>query len=114
MVFHLTNALFEADLISLHRYMFQQPVDGLDTLVEHAERSTLFFTKIFGFLKELMIKKEVVGDALNQLRLAKQRASFEGMPEGVSEDELNSTLAQLLIVLEYLDGASGEPPISEK
>ena len=56
-----------------------------------------------------MIKKEVVGDALNQLRLARQRASFEGMPEGVSESELNSTLAQLLIVLEYLDEVIGEP-----
>lgn len=57
-----------------------------------------------------MVKKEVIGDVLNQLRLTRQRAAFEGMPEGVSETELNSTLAQLLLIMEHLDEVIGEAP----
>ena len=56
-----------------------------------------------------MAKKELIGDTLNQLRLTRQRASFEGMPAGVSEGELNSALAQLLLIMEHLDEVIGAP-----
>ncbi|MEW5300941.1 MAG: hypothetical protein WDW36_003832 [Sanguina aurantia] len=60
-------------------------------------------------LKELMLKKELVGDTFNQLRLARQRfvnghsndASFD------DEESLNETLAQLLMVMEHLDDRIG-------
>eukprot|EP00798_Chlamydomonas_sp_ICE-L_P002059 gene2059-18237_t len=60
-------------------------------------------------LKELMEKKELVGDLFNQLRLARQRfvsgvrltSTFE------DEDRLNETLAQLLMVMEVLDDKIG-------
>lgn len=61
-------------------------------------------------LKELMIKKERVGDVLNHMRLARQRflsghraadKSFED-EEGVEE-----SLAQLLMIMEALDDKIG-------
>ena len=62
---------------------------------------------VLSLWQDLMVKKEVVGDVLNQLRLTRQRAAFEGLPPGVSEADLNSTLAQLLLVLERLDEVIG-------
>ncbi|KAF8069710.1 DTX44 [Scenedesmus sp. PABB004] len=71
-------------------------------------------------LKQLMVKKEIVGDLLNHLRLARQRAAAGGGPAGAGaaggggaelssdeEEALNETLAQLLLVLEQLDGRIG-------
>ncbi|PNW73801.1 hypothetical protein CHLRE_13g573150v5 [Chlamydomonas reinhardtii] len=60
-------------------------------------------------LKELMMKKELIGDVFNQLRLSRQRwvhghtanASFE------DEEGINETLAQLLMVMEHLDDRIG-------
>lgn len=58
-------------------------------------------------LKELMNKKELVGDLLNQLRLIRQRAAYEGMPSGISRAKINTTLAQLLLLSEHLDEIIG-------
>jgi len=60
-------------------------------------------------LKELMNKKELVGDVFNQLRLARQRfvnghntlASFD------DEEGINETLGQLIMVMEALDEKIG-------
>ncbi|GLC35595.1 hypothetical protein PLESTM_000341200 [Pleodorina starrii] len=60
-------------------------------------------------LKELMTKKELIGDVFNQLRLSRQRwvhghtaaASFD------DEEGINETLAQLLMVMEHLDDRIG-------
>lgn len=60
-------------------------------------------------LKELMSKKELLGDVFNQMRLSRQRfvhghhnlASFE------DEEGINETLAQLLMVMEALDAQIG-------
>lgn len=64
-------------------------------------------------LKELMNKKELVGDLFNNLRLARQRlVSADGAgdsPHESSRDEssINATLAQLLMVMERLDARIG-------
>jgi hypothetical protein len=85
-------------------------------------------------LKQLMIKKEIVGDLLNHLRLARQRAlaaeragsgeesddwaagraaamaggSMDASSFGPEDEEaLNETLGELLLVLEQLDERIG-------
>ena len=54
-----------------------------------------------------MQKKEIIGDLLNQLRLIRQRAAFEGMPSGIERGHINAILAQLLLLSEHLDGIIG-------
>ena len=70
-------------------------------------------------LKELMRKKELVGDVFNQLRLTRQRflASHPSraaaqLPAGPALSSINDTLAQLLIVMEKLDAVIG--PLLQK
>lgn len=65
-------------------------------------------------LKELMHKKEVVGDLFNQLRLSRQRMLNGRSTLQYFDDEaaLNETLAQLLMVMEKLDTYIG--PMLEK
>ena len=58
-------------------------------------------------LKELMNKKELVGDLFNNLRLARQRAPLAALDE---DERLNSQLAQLLMVMESLDTRIGGCP----
>ncbi|KAL4430736.1 hypothetical protein ABPG75_005992 [Micractinium tetrahymenae] len=73
-------------------------------------------------LKELLNKKDMVGDVFNQLRLARQRAlSMDvGMVRGAAgaaalgplasmddEQEVNDTLGQLLMVMQILDDEIG-------
>ena len=41
-------------------------------------------------------------------RLIRQRATYEGMPAGVSRSKLNTTLAQLLVLSDHLDQIIGE------
>ncbi|GAB4817883.1 hypothetical protein N2152v2_004929 [Parachlorella kessleri] len=72
-------------------------------------------------LKDLLNKKEQVGDLFNNLRLARQRSMYansrvnapssvhlgpETDPED-DEDEINEALAQLLMVMQMLDEAIG-------
>ena len=61
--------------------------------------------------QELMQKKEIIGDLLNQLRLIRQRAAFEGMPFGVGRGKVNAILAQLLLLSEHLDTIIGAPSL---
>ena len=70
-------------------------------------------------LKELMRKKELVGDVFNQLRLTRQRflashpaPSAAQVPAGQALSSINDTLAQLLIVMEKLDAIIG--PLLQK
>ncbi|EFJ49794.1 hypothetical protein VOLCADRAFT_80573 [Volvox carteri f. nagariensis] len=72
-------------------------------------------------LKELMTKKELIGDVFNQLRLSRQASGGGGSEDGAQrwvhghpaaasfEDEegINETLAQLLMVMEHLDDRIG-------
>ncbi|KAL6763622.1 putative cytosolic purine 5-nucleotidase [Haematococcus lacustris] len=60
-------------------------------------------------LKEMMNKKELVGDVFNQLRLARQRfvAGHNNLQSFDDEDGVNETLAQLLMVMEALDESIG-------
>jgi len=68
-------------------------------------------------LKELMNKKELVGDLFNNLRLARQRlvtsttAAGGGKAAAPHEEaSINATLAQLLMVMERLDAKIGACP----
>ncbi len=65
-------------------------------------------------LKELMNKKELVGDLFNNLRLARQRlVAADGVNDSPAdslqrdESSINATLAQLLMVMERLDAKIG-------
>ncbi|CAL8467153.1 g6689 [Coccomyxa elongata] len=62
-------------------------------------------------LKELMNKKELVGDLFNNLRLARQRLVSADISTGGGamrdEPSINATLAQLLMVMERLDAKIG-------
>ncbi|KAK9819835.1 hypothetical protein WJX72_002959 [[Myrmecia] bisecta] len=60
-------------------------------------------------LKELMNKKELVGDLFNQLRLSRQRYLNDRPPLAPMQDgdAVNHTLAQLLMVMESLDSKIG-------
>ena len=77
--------------------------------------------------QELMNKKELVGDLFNNLRLARQRLVSRAAPPGhlpghngspldasvgafPDEESINSTLAQLLMVMERLDARIGGAP----
>ena len=66
-------------------------------------------------LKELMNKKELVGDLFNSLRLARQRLVSADISTGGGamrdEPSINATLAQLLMVMERLDAKIGESPL---
>ena len=60
-------------------------------------------------LNELVCKKELLGDVFNQLRLMKTLSqNGKVVEEFVSEENLNRFLAQLLMVMETLDGSIGE------
>ncbi len=63
-------------------------------------------------LKELMNKKELVGDLFNNLRLARQRLVSADISTGGGalrdEASINATLAQLLMVMERLDAKIGK------
>lgn len=43
-------------------------------------------------------------------RLIRQRATYEGMPAGISRSKINTTLAQLLALSDHLDQIIGEHP----
>lgn len=59
-----------------------------------------------------MQKKEIIGDLLNQLRLIRQRAAFEGMPSGIERGKINAILVQLLLLSEHLDSIIGATLLS--
>lgn len=59
-------------------------------------------------LKELMNKKDLVGDLFNQLRLRRQRCLVRQPDQFTKQDaELEDTLGQMLMVLDQLDGLIG-------
>jgi len=60
-------------------------------------------------LKDFMHKKELLSDVFNQLRLARQRYmhGHHTMSSFDDEDNVNDTLAQLLMVMEALDAQIG-------
>lgn len=64
-------------------------------------------------LKELMLKKELVGDVFNNLRLTRQRYCASEPLEVPQNGQaalqgVNDTLAQLLMVMERLDNVIGK------
>lgn len=59
-------------------------------------------------LKELMNKKDLVGDLFNQLRVRRQRSTVRQPNHSTKEDaELEDTLGQMLMVLDQLDSLIG-------
>lgn len=55
-------------------------------------------------LRSLMLEKEIIGDAFNQLRLGLQRQSDnQSPPVSMSSTDVESTLARLLLEMERLD-----------
>lgn len=67
-------------------------------------------------LKELMNKKELVGDLFNNLRLARQRMlnsrDRSAAGDADAHESINATLAQLLMVMERLDARIGGTSLS--
>lgn len=76
----------------------EREVAGLARGIGHREK-----------LKELMNKKDLIGDVFNQLRLARQRFLAGRNDDSTFDDEegINETLAQLLMVMEKLDERIG-------
>jgi hypothetical protein len=62
-------------------------------------------------LQELMNKKEVIGDVLNQLRLVRERSGDDAalsLGPGGANATISGTLAHLLTVMERLDQEIGD------